>query len=156
MTERTAICLWFDGAAEEAANFYVSLLPDSRIVHVQPAPADYPAGKAGDVLAVEFVLAGRRYMALNGGPEFHFDEAISIQVFCDTQQEIDRLWAALSARPESEQCGWCKDRYGLSWQVVPSQLSGWLAGPRGREVMLGFMPMTKLEIAPLRAIAEGG
>jgi predicted 3-demethylubiquinone-9 3-methyltransferase (glyoxalase superfamily) len=155
MSERTAICLWFDKAAEEAARFYVSLLPDSRIVHVQHAPADYPNGKAGDVLAVEFVLAGRRYMALNGGPEFHFDEAVSIQVFCDTQAEIDRLWAALSTRPESEQCGWCKDRYGLSWQVVPSQLSGWLAGPKGREVMLGFMPMRKLEIGPLRAIAEG-
>ncbi|MEP7283500.1 MAG: VOC family protein, partial [Rubrivivax sp.] len=109
----------------------------------------------GDVLVVEFVLAGRRYIALNGGPEFHFDEAVSIQVFCDTQAEIDRLWAALSTRPETEQCGWCKDRFGLSWQVVPSALSGWLAGPHGRQVMETFMPMKKLLIAPLEAAAEG-
>ena len=152
-TGRTAICLWFDKAAEEAANFYVSLLPDSRVTHVQRAPADYPNGKAGDVLAVEFVLDGRDVMALNGGPEFTFDEAVSIQVFCDTQDEIDRLWGLLSTRPESEQCGWCKDRFGLSWQVVPSQLAGWLAGPNGARVMQTFMPMKKLEVEPLRQAA---
>jgi predicted 3-demethylubiquinone-9 3-methyltransferase (glyoxalase superfamily) len=116
------------------------------VTHVQRAPADYPNGKAGDVLAVEFVLDGRRYMALNGGPEFTFDEAVSIQVFCDTQQEIDRLWSLLSTRPENEQCGWCKDRFGVSWQVIPANMGELTRRPEQIQVM---MRQKKVVIAEL-------
>ena len=102
MNGKTTICLWFAGKAEEAARFYVSLLPDSHVEMVQKAPADYPGGKAGDVLVVAFTLAGRNYIALNGRDQAGFTDAFSIQVHCDTQDEIDRLWQALSAHPEAE------------------------------------------------------
>jgi len=115
-------CLWFDGKAEEAATFYTSLLPDSRIDKVHRAPGNYPSGKAGDVLTVEFTLMGRPFVGLNGGPHFKFNEAVSFQIPVDTQAEIERLTNALSAVPEAEQCGWVKDRYGLSWQIVPHKL----------------------------------
>lgn len=146
-------CLWFDKQAEEAARFYVSLLPDSRIDEVQTAPGDYPAGKAGDVLLVEFTLAGQRYTALNGGPEFNFNEAISLQIECEDQAEVDRLWDALSAVPESEQCGWVKDRYGLSWQIVPKVLTEMMHDAdhaRSQRVMAAMMHMQKLDIATLQ------
>lgn len=154
MSEKTTLCLWFDGQAEEAARYYVSLLPDSSIDLVQRAPADYPAGSAGDILVVGFTLAGRSYIGLNGGSLYKFNEAISIQVHCDSQDEIDRLWSALSAHPEAEACGWCKDRYGLLWQIVPRQMPQWLAGPRGAAVQQAFMPMKKMDMAPLREVAE--
>ena len=115
-------CLWFDGNAEEAANFYASVIPDSRVDAVQRAPSDYPAGKAGAVLTVEFTLMGRPFIGLNGGPMFRFNEAVSFQIPVDTQAEVDRLSNALSAVPEAEQCGWLKDRFGVSWQIVPRQL----------------------------------
>src|SRR5712671_6949822 len=115
-------CLWFDGKAEEAATFYTSLLPDSRIDNVHRAPGNYPSGKAGDVLTVEFTLMGRSFVGLNGGPHFKFNEAVSFQIPVETQAEIERLTDALSAVPKAEQCGWVKDRYGLSWQIVPRQL----------------------------------
>lgn len=151
-------CLWFDKQAEEAARFYVSLLPDSRIDRVQNAPADYPSGKAGDVLLIEFTLAGSRYTALNGGPYFQFNEAISLQIDCEDQTEVDRLWDALSAVPEAEQCGWVKDRYGLSWQIVPYRLNQLLAEgdpARRQRVFAAMMEMKKLDIAGLEAAAEG-
>ncbi|WP_439471247.1 VOC family protein [Brevundimonas sp.] len=151
-------CLWFDKQAEEAANFYVSLLPDSRIDDVQTAPGDYPSGKAGDVLLVEFTLAGSRYTALNGGPYFTFNEAISLQIECEDQAEVDRLWDALSAVPESEQCGWVKDRYGLSWQIVPRVLTELLAdgAPEVKlRVFNAMMQMKKLDVAALEAAAKG-
>ena len=122
-------CLWFDGKAEEAANFYISLLPDSRVDAVLRAPGDYPSGKAGDVLPVEFTLMGQPFTGLNGGPHFQFNEAISFQIPVDTQAEADRLADALSAVPEAEQCGWVKDRFGFSWQIVPRQLISCSATP---------------------------
>src|ERR1700730_6565424 len=115
-------CLWFDGAAEEAANFYASLFPDSRVDAVHRAPSDYPSGKADDVLTVEFTLMGRPFTGLNGGPMFQFNEAISFQIPVETQGQADRLTDALSAVPKAEQCGWLKDRFGVSWQIVPRQL----------------------------------
>ncbi len=145
-------CLWFDGTAEEAAKFYVSLLPDSRIDGVHRAPADYPSGKAGDVLTVEFTFAGQQFVALNGGPYFQFNEAVSFQIFTDSQEENDRLTDALSAVPEAEQCGWVKDRYGLSWQIVPRVLIEHMADPdpaRAKRVMEAMMTMKRIDIAAI-------
>lgn len=151
-------CLWFDKEAEEAAEFYVSLLPDSRIHAVTRSPGDYPSGKAGDVLLVEFTLAGSRYTALNGGPMFKFNEAISLQIDCEDQAEADRLTEALSAAPESEQCGWVKDRYGLSWQIVPYALTRLMADPDPavvKRVFDAMMNMKRLNVAALEAAARG-
>jgi predicted 3-demethylubiquinone-9 3-methyltransferase (glyoxalase superfamily) len=115
-------CLWFDGTAEEAANFHAALLPDSRVDAVHRAPSDYPSGKAGDVLMVEFTLMGQPFTDLNGGPSSSSMRRCRSRPV-ETQAEVDRLSDALSALPEDEQCGWVKDRYGLSWQIVPRQLS---------------------------------
>lgn len=156
--QKVVPCLWFDKEAEEAANFYVSLLPDSRIHAVTRAPGDYPSGKTGDVLLVEFTLAGNRYTALNGGPMFKFNEAISLQIDCEDQAEVDRLTEALSAVPESEQCGWVKDRYGLSWQIVPYALTRLMADPDPavvKRVFDAMMNMKRLNVAALEAAARG-
>jgi predicted 3-demethylubiquinone-9 3-methyltransferase (glyoxalase superfamily) len=153
-------CLWFDGAAEEAANFYVSLLPGSRVDKVTRSPADYPSGKAGDALTVEFTLAGRPFMGLNGGPQFRFTEAVSFSIPCDDQAEVDRLWDALIADGGSPgPCGWLKDRWGLSWQIVPRilpELLGDADPARARRAMERMMNMGKLDIADLRRAADGG
>jgi predicted 3-demethylubiquinone-9 3-methyltransferase (glyoxalase superfamily) len=119
---RITPCLWFDGNAEAATQFYAALLPDSRVDAVYHAPSDYPAGKSGAVLMVEFTLFGQPFTALNGGPQLQFNEAISFQIPVDTQEQADRFAAALSAVPEAEQCGWVKDRFGVSWQIVPRAL----------------------------------
>ena len=151
-------CLWFDKQAEEAANFYVSLLPDSRIDAVIRSPGDYPSGKEGDVLLVEFTLGGTRYSALNGGPYFNFTEAISLQIDCEDQSEGDRLSDALSTVPEAEQCGWVKDRYGLSWQIVPYAMNRFLADPDPavrKRVFDAMMKMKRLDIAELERAAQG-
>ena len=111
-------CLWFDGNAEEAAEFYSSLFPNSQIDAIHRAPSDHPSGKAGDVLMVEFRLLGQPFTGLNGGPQFQFNEAISFQIPVETQAEADRFADALSAVPEAEQCGWEKDRFGVSWQIA--------------------------------------
>src|SRR3546814_3291695 len=111
-------CLWFDGKAEEAARYYTSLLPDSRIDAILPYSVETPGGKPGDVMSVEFTLAGQSYMALNGGPYFQFTPAISFFVDCADQAEVDRLWDALSDGGSTMQCGWLTDRYGVSWQIV--------------------------------------
>jgi predicted 3-demethylubiquinone-9 3-methyltransferase (glyoxalase superfamily) len=152
-------CLWFNGQAEEAARFYVSLFPDSRIDHVARAPGDYPAGQAGDVLLVEFTLAGQAYQALNGGPEFQFTEAISFSVSCEDQAEVDRLWDALIAGGGKEiQCGWLKDRYGLSWQIVPEALPRLMNSndpAQAARVFRAMMQMVKLDIAALERASEG-
>jgi predicted 3-demethylubiquinone-9 3-methyltransferase (glyoxalase superfamily) len=151
-------CLWFDGEAEEAAKFYVSLLPDSRIEMVQKNTVDSPAGKAGSVLVVEFTLAGQRFMALNGGTRFEYTHAISFKIDCVDQAEVDRLWDALSDGGQVEQCGWLKDRYGVSWQIVPTALVQYLGGSdragaqRAMQAMLG---MVKLDIAGLKKAYEG-
>src|SRR5262249_12580446 len=117
-------CLWFDGTAEEAATFYTSLLPNSRVDRLWRSPAETPSGPAGMVLTVDFTLAGNHYQGLNGGADFKFNEAISIVVEVDGQAEVDRLWGALTANGgEPGPCGWLKDRFGLSWQVVPRRLN---------------------------------
>jgi len=126
-------CLWFDGDAEEAAAFYVSLLPDSRIDNVMRSPADTPSGAEGSVLTVEFTLAGQRFVGLNGGPHFRFNEAVSFMVDCADQAEVDRLWDALSADESAEQCGWLKDRFGLSWQIIPDGSARAARRPRSRQ-----------------------
>jgi len=152
-------CLWFDEQAEEAANFYVSIFPDSRIDAVNRSPADYPSGKQGDVLVVEFTIDGRRFMGLNGGPQFTFDEAISMVVTTDGQEETDRYWDALLAdggKPSA--CGWLKDRFGLSWQVTPKQLPKLLGDPdraRAKRAMEAMMNMVKIDIAALERAADG-
>ena len=120
--QKVTPCLWFDGQAEQAARYYVSLLPDSRIDRVVRSPADTPSGPAGMVLAVEFTLAGNKFSGLNGGPQFPFTEAVSFTIACDNQAEVDRLWAALAHDGVSGHCGWLKDRWGLSWQIVPTRL----------------------------------
>jgi predicted 3-demethylubiquinone-9 3-methyltransferase (glyoxalase superfamily) len=151
-------CLWFDGKAEEAAKFYTSLLPDSRIDKVLCAPDSYPAGKAGDVLTVEFTLMGRPFVGLNGGPHFKFNEAVSLQIPVETQAEIERLTNALSAVPEAEQCGWVKDRYGVSWQIVPRKLPALLsdANPaRAKRAFESMMQMKRIDIASLERAADG-
>ena len=149
---RIAPCLWFDGAAEEAASFYVSLLPDSQVDRIVRSPADTPSGREGSVLVVEFTLAGQRFIALNGGPRFRFNEAISFTIDCSDQAEVDRLWEALSADAAAEQCGWLKDRFGVSWQIVPSVLPKLLGDPdpdKARRVMEAMLQMKKIEVAAL-------
>jgi predicted 3-demethylubiquinone-9 3-methyltransferase (glyoxalase superfamily) len=154
-----ATCLWFDGEAEAAAKLYTSLVPDSRIDRVLHAPADNPSTRKGDVLTVDFTLAGQRLTALNGGPDFTFSEAISLVIECEDQAEVDRLWSSLIlGGGEAGPCGWLKDRFGVSWQIVPRVLNEMLAGPdaegakRAMEAMLG---MGKLDIAKLREAYEG-
>jgi predicted 3-demethylubiquinone-9 3-methyltransferase (glyoxalase superfamily) len=152
-------CLWFDGEAEEATKFYVSLLPDSRIDNVQKNSVDGPAGKAGTVLVVDFTLAGQRFMALNGGTRFEYTHAVSFKIDCADQAEVDRLWEALSANGgKVERCGWLKDRFGVSWQIVPTALGQYLGGadPAGRKrAMQAMLGMTKLDIAGLKQAYEG-
>jgi len=152
-------CLWFDGEAEEAANFYVSLLPGSKIEKVQKNTVDSPAGKAGSALLVEFTLAGQRFMALNGGTRFEYTHAVSFKIDCADQAEVDRLWDALCANGgKAERCGWLKDRYGLSWQIVPTALVQYLGGADragAQRAMQAMLQMSKLDIAGLKNAYEG-
>jgi predicted 3-demethylubiquinone-9 3-methyltransferase (glyoxalase superfamily) len=152
-------CLWFDGEAEEAATFYVSLLPGSGIETIQKNSVDSPAGKAGSVLVVEFTLAGQHFMALNGGMRMEYTHAVSFKIDCADQAEVDRLWDALTANGgQAERCGWLRDRYGVYWQIVPSALPKYLGGAdragaqRAMQAMLG---MVKLDIEGLRRAYEG-
>lgn len=151
-------CLWFDDQAEEAANFYVSIFPNSRVVAVDRAPSDYPSGKAGDVLIVEFTLDGQSFTGLNGGPTFKFTEAVSFQIDVGDQAEVERFSNALSAVPEAEQCGWVKDKYGLSWQIVPRQLTQLLGDPdrgRAKRAFEAMMEMKRIDIAAIERAADG-
>jgi predicted 3-demethylubiquinone-9 3-methyltransferase (glyoxalase superfamily) len=149
--------LWFDAEAEEAAQFYISIFPNSRMLTVTQYTAAGPRPE-GMVMTVEFELNGERFLALNGGPQFTFDEAVSFAISCETQDEIDHYWERLSTGGEEGPCGWLKDRFGLSWQVVPAQMKELIAGPdpaashRAMEAMMG---MRKLDIAALRNAAEG-
>jgi predicted 3-demethylubiquinone-9 3-methyltransferase (glyoxalase superfamily) len=152
-------CLWLDGQAEEAADLYVSLIPDSRIDRVVRSPADTPSGPEGMVLLVEFTLAGQAFTAVNGGPQFKFNESVSFVIDCEGQEEVDRLWAALSADEAAEQCGWLKDRFGLSWQVIPSALPRLLADPdpaKAKRVMNAMLEMKKIDVAELERAAAAG
>ena len=152
-------CLWFDGQAEEAANFYVTLLPDSRVDRVWRSPADTPSGPAGMVLTVDFTLAGQQLQGLNGGPDFSFNEAVSLVIECEDQAEVDRLWDALTANGgEPGPCGWLKDRYGLSWQIVPKALNEMVDDSdteAARRAMEAMLKMGKLDVEELRRAFEG-
>ena len=155
---KIAPCLWFDGNAEEAARFYVSLLPDSRILQIQKNVIDSPSGKAGSVLLVEFTLAGQRFQALNGGMHFEYTHAVSFSIDCEDQAEVDRLWDKLSEGGAIEQCGWLKDRYGVPWQIVPSVLPKFLADPdpaKAARVMDAMMKMIKIDVASLKRAYNG-
>ena len=151
-------CLWFDGTAEEAADFYVTLLPDSQVDKVWRAPAETPSGPAGMVLTVDFTLAGQRFQGLNGGPDFTFNEAVSFAIECADQHEVDRLWDALTASGgQPGPCGWLKDRFGLSWQIVPRRLQELLDDPdpeRARRAMEAMLTMGKIEVAGLERAAD--
>jgi predicted 3-demethylubiquinone-9 3-methyltransferase (glyoxalase superfamily) len=150
--------LWFVDQAVEAAHFYVSLFPDSRVDAVTPIPADTPSGPEGSVPVVEFTLAGQPFMAISAGPLDPFNHAISFMVNCDDQAEIDRLWDALATGGEIEMCGWLKDRYGLSWQIVPTEFADMMRDPdraRARRVTQAMLKMKKLDIAELRAAYHG-
>jgi predicted 3-demethylubiquinone-9 3-methyltransferase (glyoxalase superfamily) len=156
---KIATCLWFNKNAEEAANFYAATFPDSKVTAVHRSPADYPNGKAGDVLTVEFTVLGQPFLGLNGGPEFTFDEAISFQVFTDTQEETDRYWNAIVSNGGQESmCSWCKDRFGLSWQIVPRALTDALADrdkAAAKRAMEAMMTMRKIDIARIDAARRG-
>lgn len=147
-------CLWFDKDALEAAEFYVSVFPRSRVTKVTRAPADYPSGKKGDVLMVDLKLDGKPFNLLNGGPYFKFNEAVSFIVDCADQAELDRYYAALSAVPEAEQCGWVKDKHGVSWQLVPRALGRLLSSrdaAKAQRVMEAMLEMKRLDVAALEA-----
>ncbi|MDT8895220.1 VOC family protein [Halomonas sp. I1] len=151
--------LWFDGQAEEAARFYVSVFPDSRIERVVKSPTDTPNVPAGGVLLVEFVLDGARYLGMNGGPGMPFTEAISLHIDCADQAEVDYYWHALIEGGRPIQCGWLEDRWGLRWQVVPVRMHELMRDPdseRARRAMEAMMQMEKFIIADLERAADGG
>ena len=151
-------CLWFDGQAEEAATFYTSLLPDSHVDRLFRSPADTPSGPAGMVLVVDFTLGGERFQGLNGGPDFTFNEAVSFVIECEDQAEVDRLWEALTADGgEPGPCGWLKDRFGVSWQIVPRELTELMSDPdpeRARRATEAMLQMGKIEVEELRRAAD--
>lgn len=157
-SEKITPCLWFDGNAEEAVRLYTSVFPSSSIEQVMRSPTDYPGGKAGGVLLVTFKLAGQSYLALNGGRHDTFNDAISLSVDCADQAEVDRYWEALTAdggRPVA--CGWLKDRFGLSWQIVPRRLPELLSSSDpaiAKRVMAAMMEMVKIDVAALEAAAK--
>jgi predicted 3-demethylubiquinone-9 3-methyltransferase (glyoxalase superfamily) len=159
MIPRIQPCLWFDGDAEEAARFYVETFPDTRINAIARAPGDYPAGKQGDVLTVDVTILGMQFLLLNGGPQFTFDEAVSFQVATEDQAETDRYWNAITTNGgQVSACGWCKDRFGLSWQITPRRLSEYMArgGETAARAFKAMMTMQKIDIAALdRAVAAG-
>ena len=156
---KIATCLWFNGNAEEAANFYAATFPESRVTAVHKSPVDYPSGKAGDVITVDFTVLGQRFVGLNGGPAFRFNEAVSFQVFTDTQEETDRYWNAIvSAGGQESACSWCKDKFGLSWQIVPRALMAAIHDPdpaAARRAMEAMMTMRKIDIARIEAARAG-
>ena len=158
MAENT-VCLWFDGAAEAAARFYAATVQRSAVGAILRAPGDYPNGTSGDVLTVEFTVLGVRCVGLNGGPQFTHSEAFSFQVLTDDQAETDRYWNALLAHGGTEsQCGWCKDRWGVSWQITPRALLEALRDPdphAARRAFEAMMGMTKIDIAALEAARHG-
>lgn len=159
MSDKLAICLWLDGTAEEAARFYCNLFPDSEIGSIERSPGDYPGGKAGDVLTVTFTLLGQDVMGLNGGANTEFTDAVSFQVFTEDQEETDRYWDALTASGGAEMaCSWCKDRFGVRWQVIPRVLMQGLghddAAVRAR-VFEAMQQMVKIDHSAIEAAIAG-
>jgi predicted 3-demethylubiquinone-9 3-methyltransferase (glyoxalase superfamily) len=158
MTPKNTICLWFDKDALEAARFYAATFPDSEVTAVRRAPGDYPSGKEGDVLVVEFTVAGVPCLGLNGGPAFKQTEAFSFQIATDTQGETDRYWNAIVANGGKEsECGWCKDRWGLSWQITPRTLTDALAagGAEAKRAFAAMMTMRRIDVAAIDAARRG-
>jgi len=159
MISKNTVCLWFDGGALEAANFYAKTFPDSAVHAVHRAPGDYPDGRAGDVLTVEFTVAGIPCIGLNGGPHFKHSEAFSFQIATDDQAETDRLWNAIVSNGGQESdCGWCKDRWGLSWQITPRALTAAYTDPDRAAAKRAFdamMTMRKIDIAAIEAARAG-
>ena len=158
MKPKNTICLWFDKDAHEAARFYAATFPDSEVTAVHKAPGDYPGGKQGDVLTVEFTVLGIPCLGLNGGPKFKHSEAFSFQIATDNQEETDRYWNAIVGNGGKEsQCGWCKDRWGLSWQITPRALTDALAagGGEAKRAFAAMMPMKKIDIATIEAADPG-
>jgi predicted 3-demethylubiquinone-9 3-methyltransferase (glyoxalase superfamily) len=155
---KNTICLWFDKDAEDAARFYAATFPDSRVTAVRRAPADYPSGKAGDVLTVEFTVAGIPCLGLNGGPAFRQTEAFSFQIATDDQEETDRYWNAIVGNGGAESaCGWCRDRWGVSWQITPRVLSEAMAagGDEAKRAFEAMMTMKKIDVAAIGAARHG-
>jgi 2-polyprenyl-6-hydroxyphenyl methylase/3-demethylubiquinone-9 3-methyltransferase len=156
---KNTICLWYDGTALEAATFYAATFPDSRVGAVHRAPGDFPGGKQGDVLTVEFTVLGIPCLGLNGGPQFPQSEAFSFQVATDNQVETDRLWQAIVGNGGQESaCGWCKDRWGLSWQITPRVLTEAVTDPdpaAAKRAFEAMMTMKKIDIAAIEAARRG-
>ena len=158
MIPKNTICLWFDKDAEAAANFYAATFPDSKVSAIFHAPSDYPDGKAGDVLTVEFTVCGIPCIGLNGGPIFKQTEAFSFQIATDNQEETDRLWNAIVGNGGQEsECGWCKDRWGISWQITPRTLIEALAagGTEAKRAFDAMMTMKKIDVAIIDAARKG-
>lgn len=158
MIAKNTICLWFEKDAEEAARFYAATFPNSEVRAIRTAPADYPVGKEGDVLTVEFTILGIPCLGLNGGPQFKHTEAFSFQIATDDQEETDRYWNAIVGNGGQENaCGWCKDRWGLSWQITPRTLTAALAagGAEAKRAFLAMMTMRKIDVAAIDAARRG-
>ena len=159
MTPKNTICIWYDGTALEAAQFYAATFPDSAVRAVHRAPGNYPSGKEGDVLTVEFTVAGIPCLGLNGGPMFKHTEAFSFQIATDDQAETDRLWnAIINNGGQPSACGWCKDRWGLSWQITPRALIDAITDPdpaAAKRAFEAMMDMGKIDIATIEAARRG-
>lgn len=156
---KNTICLWYDGDAEEAANFYAETFPDSSVDAVHRAPGDYPSGKQGNVITVQFTVMGIPCLGLNGGPMFKFNEAVSFQVATEDQEETDRYWNAITQNGGTEsQCGWCRDRFGFAWQITPRALTSAVTNPDAAAAKRAFeamMKMKKIDIATIEAAVRG-
>ncbi len=159
MVSKNTICIWYNGTALEAARFYAATFPDSTVDAIHHAPGDYPSGKQGDVLTVQFTVMGIPCLGLNGGPMFTHTEAFSFQVATDTQEETDRLWnAIIDNGGQASQCGWCKDKWGLSWQITPRALMDAISNPdpaAAKRAFSAMMEMTKIDIATIDAAVRG-
>ncbi|KKA06609.1 3-demethylubiquinone-9 3-methyltransferase [Pseudomonas ogarae] len=159
MNNKNRICLWYDGSAQEAAEFYAKTFPDSAVNAIHHAPGDYPSGKQGDVITVEFTVIGIPCVGLNGGPVFKHNEAFSFQIATDDQAETDRLWNAIIDNDgQASACGWCKDKWGLSWQISPRVLLEAIASPdkaAAKRAFEAMMTMTKIDIAAIEAAVKG-
>ena len=156
---KNTLCLWYEGDAEAAANFYAATFPDSRVGAVHRAPGDYPDGRQGDVLTVEFTVVGIPCIGLNGGPQFRHSEAFSFQIATDNQEETDRYWNAIVGNGGAEsQCGWCKDKWGLSWQITPRVLTDAMAtgGEVAKRAFEAMMTMGKIDVAAIETAVRGG